>query len=156
MSQYGIIEDAANRDATYKIEGKRIVSGTPKYDSKTGLITNESELTFAENTREINAFNYYRSYLGDGPGSSAEMAVYDGSWVRLRELGVSYRINLKGNKNLSYVDLGMVGRNLWLSTKYPGVDPETSLTGASSNIGGFDYFNNPGLKSFMFNIKLGI
>jgi hypothetical protein len=63
---------------------------------------------------------------------------------------------LKGNKNLSYVDLGMVGRNLWLSTKYPGVDPETSLTGASSNIGGFDYFNNPGLKSFMFNIKLGI
>jgi hypothetical protein len=84
------------------------------------------------------------------------MAIYDGSWVRLRELGVSYRINLKGNKNLSYVDLGMVGRNLWLSTKYPGVDPETSLTGASSNIGGFDYFNNPGLKSFMFNIKLGI
>jgi hypothetical protein len=156
MAQYGIIEDAANRDATYTIEGKRIVSGTPKYDSKTGLITNESELTFAENTREINAFNYYRSYLGDGPGSSAEMAVYDGSWVRLRELGVSYRINLKGNKNLSYVDLGMVGRNLWLSTKYPGVDPETSLTGASSNIGGFDYFNNPGLKSFMFNIKLGI
>jgi TonB-linked SusC/RagA family outer membrane protein len=156
MSQYGIVEDAANRDATKVVEGKRIVSGTPKYDSKTGLITNESELTFENNTKEISAFNYYRSYLGDGPGSSAEMAVYDGSWVRLRELGVSYRINLKGNKNLSYVDLGMVGRNLWLSTKYPGVDPETSLTGASSNIGGFDYFNNPGLKSFMFNIKLGI
>ena len=156
MSQYGIIAESENRSETKIIEGKRIVAGTPKYDSKTGLITNESELTFADNARPINAFNYYRSYLGDGPGSSAEMAVYDGSWVRLRELGVSYRINLKGNKNLSYVDLGVVGRNLWLSTKYPGVDPETSLTGASSNIGGFDYFNNPGLKSFMFNIKLGI
>lgn len=156
MSQYGITAPSEDRSKTYLIEGKRITSGTPEYDPKTGLITNESELTFADNTREINAFNYYRSYLGDGPGSSAEMAVYDGSWVRLRELGVSYRINLKGNKNLSYVDLGVVGRNLWLSTKYPGVDPETSLTGASSNIGGFDYFNNPGLKSFMFNIKLGI
>ena len=156
MSQYGIVAEAENRDETKLIEGKRIVAGTPKYDSKTGLITNESELTFADNTKEISAFNYYRSYLGDGPGSSAEMAVYDGSWVRLRELGVSYRINLKGNKNLSYIDLGVVGRNLWLSTKYPGVDPETSLTGASSNIGGFDYFNNPGLKSFMFNLKLGI
>jgi TonB-linked SusC/RagA family outer membrane protein len=156
MSQYGIVAESENRDETKIIEGKRIIAGTPKYDSKTGLITNESELTFADNARPINAFNYYRSYLGDGPGSSAEMAVYDGSWVRLRELGVSYRINLKGNKNLSYVDLGVVGRNLWLSTKYPGVDPETSLTGASSNIGGFDYFNNPGLKSFMFNIKLGI
>jgi TonB-linked SusC/RagA family outer membrane protein len=156
LSQYGIVAEAENRDETKLIEGKRIVAGTPKYDSKTGLITNESELTFADNTKEISAFNYYRSYLGDGPGSSAEMAVYDGSWVRLRELGVSYRINLKGNKNLSYIDLGVVGRNLWLSTKYPGVDPETSLTGASSNIGGFDYFNNPGLKSFMFNLKLGI
>ena len=156
LSQYGIVAEAENRDETKLIEGKRIVAGTPKYDSKTGLITNESELTFADNTKEISAFNYYRSYLGDGPGSSAEMAVYDGSWVRLRELGVSYRINLKGNKNLSYIDLGVVGRNLWLSTKYPSVDHETSLTGASSNIGGFDYFNNPGLKSFMFNLKLGI
>jgi TonB-linked SusC/RagA family outer membrane protein len=156
MNQYGITAPTEDRSKTYVIEGKRIVAGTPKYDAKTGLITNESELTFEDNTKQINTFNYYRSYLGDGPGSSAEMAVYDGSWVRLRELGISYRINMKGNKNLSYIDLGVVGRNLWLSTKYPGVDPETSLTGASSNIGGFDYFNNPGLKSFMFNIKLGI
>lgn len=156
MSQYGITAPSEDRSKTYTVEGKRITAGTPKYDAKTGLITNEDELTFEDNTKQISAYNYYRSYLGDGPGSSAEKAVYDGSWVRLRELGVSYRINLKGNKNLSYVDLGVVGRNLWLSTKYPGVDPETSLTGASSNIGGFDYFNNPGLKSFMFNIKLGI
>lgn len=156
MSQYGIVKEAENRDETYLIEGKKIIAGTPKYDSKTGLITNEGELTFEKNSREINAFAYNRSFKGDGPGSSSEMAVYDGSWVRLRELGVSYRINMKGNKSVSYIDLGMVGRNLWLSTKYPGVDPETSLTGASSNIGGFDYFNNPGLKSFMFNIKLGI
>jgi TonB-linked SusC/RagA family outer membrane protein len=83
LSQYGIVAEAENRDETKLIEGKRIVAGTPKYDSKTGLITNESELTFADNTKEISAFNYYRSYLGDGPGSSAEMAVYDGSWVRL-------------------------------------------------------------------------
>lgn len=156
MSQYGIVKEAENRDETYLIEGKKIIAGTPKYDPKTGLITNEGELTFEKNSREINAFAYNRSFKGDGPGSSSEMAVYDGSWVRLRELGVSYRINMKGNKSVSYIDLGMVGRNLWLSTKYPGVDPETSLTGASSNIGGFDYFNNPGLKSFMFNIKLGI
>ena len=49
----------------------------------------------------------------------------------------------------------MTGRNLLLFTKYTGVDPETSLTGAGSNINGFDYFNNPGTKSYLINLKAG-
>jgi len=43
---------------------------------------------------------------------------------------------------------------LW--TDYTGVDPETSLTGAGSNINGWDYFNNPGSKSYIFNLKFGL
>jgi hypothetical protein len=42
-----------------------------------------------------------------------------------------------------------------LFTKYKGVDPETSLTGAGSNLQGFDYFNNPGTKSIFLGVKLG-
>lgn len=41
---------------------------------------------------------------------------------------------------------------VWL--KFP-VDPETSLTGAGSNLQGFDYFNNPGTKSLFLGVKLG-
>jgi hypothetical protein len=43
-----------------------------------------------------------------------------------------------------------------LRTKYKGVDPETSLTGAGSNINGYDYFNNPGSKSILFGIRVGL
>ena len=46
------------------------------------------------------------------------------------------------------------GRNLWLSTDYTGVDPETSLTGAGSNVGGFDYFNMPSTKSYILGVNL--
>jgi hypothetical protein len=45
---------------------------------------------------------------------------------------------------------------LLLFTNYKGVDPETSLTGAGSNIQGYDYFNNPGTKSVFFGLKIGI
>jgi hypothetical protein len=29
------------------------------------------------------------------------------------------------------------------------------LTGAGSNINGFDYFNNPGSKSYLFGVSFG-
>jgi len=45
------------------------------------------------------------------------------------------------------------GRNLWLSTDYQGVDSETSLTGAGSSIGGFDYFNMPGARSYIVGLR---
>lgn len=52
------------------------------------------------------------------------------------------------------LDVFVTGRNLFLSTKYTGVDPETSLVGAV-NGQGIDYFNNPGIRSFGFGIRAG-
>lgn len=51
------------------------------------------------------------------------------------------------------IEISATGRNLWLMTDYTGVDPETSLTGAGSNIGGFDYFNMPNTKSYNVAVK---
>src|SRR6185312_8790240 len=94
---------------------------------------------YTPNTKAVDAKTYFQNMLGDqGAGSATENAVYDGSWVRLRELSLSYRYNLKSSKSLKFVELLLTGRNLWLHTDYPGVDPETSLTGAGSNLTGFD------------------
>ena len=75
------------------------------------------------------------------------------NWFRLREVALSYRIKFK--KYLDYVDLSVSSRNLYLNTNYKGVDPETSLTGAGSNLQGFDYFNNPGTRSYIFGVNFG-
>lgn len=50
-------------------------------------------------------------------------------------------------------ELFFTGRNLWLSTPYTGVDPETSLIGAA-NGQGLDYFNMPGTKSYMIGLRV--
>ncbi|MCB9240232.1 MAG: SusC/RagA family TonB-linked outer membrane protein [Flavobacteriales bacterium] len=112
------------------------------------------ESTGQANNIEISKWQYYVNYLGDFGAS--ESSVYDGSWVRLRELTLSYDFKLKSSVPvIRSLNVYATGRNLWLSTNYPGIDPETSLTGSGSNVNGFDYFNNPGTKSYIFGVKVG-
>jgi TonB-linked SusC/RagA family outer membrane protein len=88
-------------------------------------------------------------FNGGGFGSVAKPFIEDGSFVKLREVSLTYSFNPKIFKNtiVQGIDVSAVGRNLWLSTDYTGVDPETSLVGAF-NAQGMDYFNNPGTRSY--------
>ncbi len=87
--------------------------------------------------------------------SNTEPFVEDGGWIRLREVTISYRLPKVVTDALGFVkglDVFLTGRNVFLSTEYTGVDPETSLVGAS-NGQGIDYFNNPGIRSYGFGIR---
>lgn len=138
-------ESAENREGTYLIEGVYAP----------GTTINGVDVSGQANTTEVNAINYFRQYVGDA-GGAAEQFVEDGSWARLRDVNLSYRIRFEDRKyGIDYLDLSFNGRNLLLFTDYKGVDPETSLTGAGSNIGGLDYFNNPGSRTYTFGVKFG-
>lgn len=102
------------------------------------------------NTTPISAFDYYQRYLGD-LGAAGEQQVEDGSWVRLRELSLSYNFN----KVAFFQGLEIYGSatNLFLRTNYQGIDPETSLTGSGSNITGLDYFNMPNTRNYRVGIR---
>jgi len=58
------------------------------------------------------------------------------------------------NTPIRNLDVYFTGRNLWLKTPYSGIDPETSLLGAS-NGQGIDYFNMPGTKAMTFGLRIG-
>ncbi len=143
LNNVGRADQTADRDRTYIIDGVN-APGTP----------NEGKA----NTTPVSAVNYFRYYNGDL--GATENAIQDGGWIRLRSVGLSYRYSFKKHEDsknpFNYIEVGVTGRNLFLSTKYKGVDPETSLTGAGSNLGGWDYFNNPGSKSYILNLKLGL
>lgn len=142
LNYRGKAKETEDREGTYTIPGV--------YDEGTPNAGQTS-------TASIDAFTYYAYYKGQL--GAAENSIEDGSWVRLRSVGLSYRFDLtkmKKKYTFKYVELGASGRNLLLFTKYKGVDPETSLTGAGSNIIGYDYFNNPGTKSIFFSLKVGI
>ncbi len=94
--------------------------------------------------------SYWTSSVG-GFGAVGEQFVQDGGWVRLREVGLSYRLPDYGR--LRGGSLGVSGRNLWFQTDYEGIDPETSLTG-TGNGQGFDYFNMPSTRSVIVTLNL--
>jgi len=97
--------------------------------------------------------NTYRKRYGFG--GISEMSIFDASWVRLREVSVGYSVpkSVFENTFIGGLRVTLTGRNLWLNTDYPGIDPETNLTGASNGYG-LEYFNNPNTKSFAATVKL--
>ncbi len=98
--------------------------------------------------------SYWQSSVG-GFGAVGEQFVQDGGWVRLREVGLSYDFPaaMFGGKFVKGGSISFTGRNLWFTSDYEGIDPETSLTG-SGNGQGFDYFNMPSTKSVIFKLSL--
>ncbi|MES2524434.1 MAG: SusC/RagA family TonB-linked outer membrane protein [Gemmatimonadota bacterium] len=100
---------------------------------------------------------YRRAYLNAGV---AEPYVQDGSFVKLREVTLSYSVpssfgrRLLGNR-VGDVNLSLTGRNLLTSTKYWGADPEVNNFGNQSVRGFVDLAPFPPSRSFFFNINVG-
>lgn len=97
--------------------------------------------------------SYY--WVRNGFGGVSEDNIYDASWVRLREASLGYTLPtaLLDNSFLTGGSLTVSARNLFVITDYPGIDPETNLSGASNGYG-LDYFNQPNTKSYALTVKL--
>ncbi|HMI45588.1 MAG TPA: hypothetical protein VK491_05425, partial [Gemmatimonadaceae bacterium] len=98
-------------------------------------------------------------FLGEGGGfgTTGAQFVEDGSFVKLRELSVSYSFDqkwLRDRFNFSTIDVRIAGRNLKTWTKYKGLDPEANLGGAEWLTQGTDYFNSPQTRSFVLSFSL--
>ena len=144
-------ESAENRDGGFN-DQVYLVEGVYAPGTTDGQ---GNDISGQQNSTYLDAYTYFRTVVGDA-GGAAEAFVEDVDWVRLRDLSLGYRFDFSDkNWGVEYLNLNFTARNLWLSTNYKGVDPETSLTGAGSNIGGLDYFNNPGTRSYMFGLSFG-
>ncbi len=98
--------------------------------------------------------NYWTSSVG-GFGSVDESFVQSTTWVRLREITLSWDFDPKWFSG-TFVQGGSLvlnGRNLYFWTPYLGVDPETSLWG-TGNAQGFEYFNMPATRSVSVGLNL--
>jgi len=84
-----------------------------------------------------------------------EAHIEDASWVRLRNINLSYALPRKwlDQINVSALEVSVYGRNLWLKTNYRGIDPETNALGAG-NVQGVDLISAPGTKSMGMGIKV--
>lgn len=82
--------------------------------------------------------------------------VFDASYVKLRELSISYSLPSKlfENSIVREVRFALVGRNLWIISKnVDHFDPEAQLS--SGNQQGIETGSYPSVKTFGFNFTLG-
>jgi TonB-linked SusC/RagA family outer membrane protein len=106
-----------------------------------------------------NANEWQDWFLGEGGGfgTTGAQFVEDASFVKLRELSLSYTFDqawLRNRFNFSAIDVRIAGRNLKTWTRYKGLDPEANLGGAEWVTQGTDYFNNPQTRSFVLSFSL--
>ncbi|MFC2115986.1 SusC/RagA family TonB-linked outer membrane protein [Bacteroidota bacterium] len=124
------------------------------FDPTSGLVAGPG----GDNSTSVVLDEEWYWYSGEGSAffGPSEPYVEKAGWVRLRELSLAYSFpsSILGGTPIQNLELYFTGINLWLNTPYTGVDPETSLVGNSNGLG-LDYFNNPGVKSYTFGLRLG-
>lgn len=104
----------------------------------------------------ISEATWFRVGIGGGFTGPASQFIEDGSYVKLREISLSYMMDqpfVRG-LGLSSIDIRVAGRNLKTWTDYTGIDPETNLGGAEVANQGIDYFNNPQTRAFVLSFGL--
>lgn len=92
-------------------------------------------------------------------GSNASVYLQDASYVKLREVTLSYNVpksvTQRLSSGLSSVRLNLSGRNLYTWTDYWGMDPEASNFGNNNVARIVDLAQYPPSRSFYFDISVG-
>ncbi len=97
-----------------------------------------------------------RATYGDPMGNAAfsDRWIEDGSFLKMRQLSLSYDLPIKP-KVIQSLQLWAAVNNLFTVTKYTGSDPEFSY-GSSSLCQGIDAGLTPPTRSYFFGVKLGL
>ncbi|MDR0787780.1 MAG: SusC/RagA family TonB-linked outer membrane protein [Gemmatimonadota bacterium] len=134
-------------------------SSYPVCDAETGVIIDgvqrvvtNGDTTYVRNTRarsgQVVAMNYYYQ--------TAEANIINGSFVKLRELTLSYNLPSSWTRRTgaNALQVALIGRNLWLWTpkENPHIDPETASE--AGNVQGFEYGQTPPARSIGLTVTV--
>jgi TonB-linked SusC/RagA family outer membrane protein len=141
-------------------DGGDPVEGMPACSPETGiLVPNSVRVTAAgdtvPNTGEGAIYTNSQAYWNSsGVFAVTETNVFDASFVKLREVTLTYQVpvSLTDRLRVSGLQLGLTGRNLALWTDTPHIDPETAFD--ASNVQGLEFGQIPAARSVGLNISI--
>ncbi|WP_460673407.1 SusC/RagA family TonB-linked outer membrane protein [Larkinella ripae] len=144
----GYYDNSVDKEFTNAPEGTYyVVPGVQK--------TGEGQ--FTENQRRISAREWHSAFtLGR---RVLEDAIFDASFTKLREVKLGYTIpNRIMGKKMPFrnVTLSLVGRNLFLWTKVPHIDPETSSVSGGTVIPGAESVAIPSARNYGVNLSFNL
>lgn len=123
------------------LDGYGVSEESAKARDKGGITVNQGK---------VSAETWYQTI---GTGKVFSHYIYDATNIRLQEANIGYTIPKKWLSNICSIDLSLVGRNLWMIYNKAPFDPEaTASTGTYYQ--GIDYFMQPSLRSYGFNVKI--
>ena len=121
--------------------------------------------------RNIMAIHYLNRWTPDNPNtgypSGVNSAVYfangkminsytvqDASFLRLKNITLSYNIPLGNFKMVKSILLSISGENLFTITKFEGYDPEANQTGDGTSVAKSSYNNYPSARVFRIGANI--
>jgi TonB-linked SusC/RagA family outer membrane protein len=131
-------------------EQNRCEFGATNTCATNGVLVNGVHEDGSPNTTRVNPQRLYEDALFQ----LHEAWVYDASFVKLREVKLGYNLpqSLSRRVGISGANLSLVGRNLWLNTDVPNIDPETAFS--SGNTQGLEFGQLPSARSIGFNVTV--
>ncbi|WP_233188717.1 TonB-dependent receptor domain-containing protein [Tenacibaculum sp. SG-28] len=136
-------EDAVNGISSYIDPGVVVVQGAVTYDTN-GNIVNDTRV-YAPNNTAVNYISWAKDIYQKE--EAFEDFYYDETFLKIREIVFTYNFPKKNLEKtfLDDVSLSLVGRNLFLFSNVPQIDPDQGFD---------DQFQSPSARSYGFNINL--
>ena len=111
------------------------------------------EATGQANTKAVTAQDYYKAICN---ANIAEEFVYDASFIKLRELSLTYtfpKSMLSSMKVVKGLSVSLIARNLWTIMKHtPNIDPESAVN--ATNGQGLELNGYPTTRNIGFNVNV--
>lgn len=146
------------REAWYKSEEARQAAGyakdSPNWIPTGGFIApgviDNGDGTYRENDIVINPEKYWMSVCRNAPS----MFIYDNSYVKCREITLSYTLPKAWLKNVvDGLTISFVARNPFIVWKnIPNIDPDSNYNNTTGM--GMEYGSLPSRKSYGFNVNV--
>lgn len=161
-------ETLEGREAWYASEAAREEAGVSSEDwtptggllveavYQEGTIINGEDVSGQSNTTFIDPYQYYQK-VSEWTEEIHEPFVYDASFVKLREISLTYQLpaDLVKKLKLKGASVGVYGKNLWLIySEVPNIDPETMLTNGNGQ--GYELYSYPNTRSIGFSLNVNI
>lgn len=161
-------ETLEGREGWYQSEAQREEAGISPEDwtptggllmegvYQQGTIINDNDVSGMPNQTFVDPYVYYQK-LSLWQEEIHEPFIYDASFIKLRELSLSYQLpkSLMEKWKIKGATVGIYGTNLWLIySKVPNVDPETMLTNGNGQ--GYELYSYPNRRSFGFSLNVKI
>lgn len=136
----GLLDFTAERDVEVVLDGVMD-------DGNGGFVPNTTPALIDQ--------NYYRSSTDFNRAS--EILVQDASWVKLRNIGLTYDIKSEflDKFHIDNLTVSASAQNILIWTPFEGFDPEGNQYSAGSNVYGFTGLNIPLAESYSFGVKIG-